>query len=106
MEAWILHIHEEFPGDGYQRDKYSSWATEKQAIKAAGEFIKGLTHSEIELVLLPSLYELVDQDKIDLAIQLINNYSRFNIQNPTKETNLYKYNIKIVKSTFQGSPFE
>jgi hypothetical protein len=109
MDAWILHIQILDSDDGKNNieHKQSAWASEKQAFKAAGAFINDDMRSwHMDVVLLNSAKALVNQDKILLAISLINSYSQFDTDRPDTKGKSKQYNFAIIKSTFQGSAFE
>jgi hypothetical protein len=121
MEAWIVHIREEWITDqkliGDEKittmadnNKYSVWATEQQALKNAAEYLKDealdswspVFYKKIELR--EAMISLIDSNKISSAISLVNKYTTtYPIeQNPKPR----KVNIVINQSKFLGSPFE
>src|ERR1700722_19250564 len=105
MEAWILHVKEmrkTNPKDSQisEENRYSSWATEQQALKAAGQFIKEQM-TGVPYVLSKPAITLIDAGEIGLAIGLLNTYTSFG-----KDYEEYRqYLFRIVQSTFQ-SPLE
>ena len=111
MDTWILHIQIEDSVEKKDKshisNRYSTWASEKQALKAAGLFIKEeLFNWYLDAVLLHSACALVDRDMIPLAIKLINTYSQFDATGEHSKTKLKQFHFSIIKSTFLGSAFE
>jgi hypothetical protein len=104
MEAWILHI--KIKSKDNITDKYTAWASEKLAQKAAADFI---LDNERRLMLPYTLMEAAKslaaiEDKIDLAINLINKYSTLSKKDEFATYN--EYEIKIIPTNFLGSAFE
>lgn len=116
MEAWIFHSHEEWMEDSKgvirSSDEYSAWATEKQAIKAAADYL----HSEITsphggvfydcYVLWDTVKSLIEDGHYDTAIRLTNEYSQAKPPRNGGSMGPRKVQIIIAKSTFKGSVFE
>lgn len=112
MDVWILHIRahyiDHYPEEHTAHtDNYSAWTTEKLALKAAGEYIQGIGRWQLQGTLREVANSLVEQGAIHLAIELLNKYGKHeNIKEGSITCQFRHYKINIVKSTFQGSPFE
>jgi hypothetical protein len=112
MEAWILHIRiqyiEYYPEEHVAAaDEYSVWSSEKLALKAAGKYIKTINRWQLQGTLREVANTLVEQGTVNLAIDLLNKYGKHeNIKEGTITHQYRHYQINIVKSIFQGSPFE
>lgn len=115
MEAWILHIREDYVshfGLIDHKDTYSAWSTEKQAYKHASVYLLKISqHFYVEplgnaLALQDAITSLVEADKISKAIALVNRYSEMIKPSHLGETASNKVTIAIIKSKFLGSAFE
>jgi hypothetical protein len=117
MEAWIVHIYEEWideskTGSILSNDKYSAWATEKLALKHIGNLIAselnrpwgGLFMNRTELAF--AISTLLQHEKIQEIISLINRYTEAEVSLHNKNSGSSKIRIKIIESKFLGSPFE
>lgn len=114
MEAWILHIRTETyqeAGGIYVDNKYTAWMNEKQAYKAVAKYLKTNTTNYWagpfvrHDVLYATIKTLVEVEKIEEAIELVNHYSEATLRK-SGETPSSKVQITITKSTFLGSPFD
>ena len=116
MEAWIVHIREEWIADEKtgrieERNTYSAWATENQALKNVATFLKyvidrpwdGAFIGRTELQ--TAVQGLMEVNKIMLAIDLINRYTIIEPRNANGSTPR-KMRITITESKFLGSAFE
>jgi len=116
MEAWIVHIREEWIADEKtgrieERNTYSAWATENQALKNVATFLKyeigrpwnGAFTDRTELR--AAVQGLLEANKIMLAIDLINRYTIIEPRNANDSTPR-KVRITITESKFLGSAFE
>lgn len=114
MEAWILHIRAETiqeSGSIYVGNRYSAWMSEKQALKAAAQYLlqstenswSGPFHNSETLRM--AVRALIEVDKIQEAIDLVNEYSEASPYRSGSASSS-KIQIIITKSTFLGSPFE
>lgn len=112
MDAWILHIRieyvEYYPEEHVDvANSYSAWASENLALKAAGKYIQAIGRSQLQETLRDVANTLVQQGTTQLAIDLLNKYGKYeNIKQGSLTCQYRHYKINIVKSTFQGSPFE
>jgi hypothetical protein len=114
MEAWILHIREEYQTESktiQHYDKYNAWMNEKQAYKAAGKFLMEKTLLDYSgpfvdhQALRSAVRALVECDKIIEAVDLVNNHSEASPHKNSRSSS-HKIHIEITQSTFLGSPFE
>lgn len=106
MNAYILHIREEFAEDSINNE-YCAWCSERQALQHISKYI---TDGSLENALyaqysvLHAAKALAQADKIKEAIGIINDFSRSSLF--VAGAKGAKVTIKITKSQFLGSPFE
>lgn len=110
MEAWILHIREEYIDSSDQisnKNHYSAWATTKQAEKEAARWLKNHTNytGPFQDGLRQAIRSLLEIDKTREAIELINECSCA-IKSQVSLQGYNKIHIIIEKSRFLGSAFE
>jgi hypothetical protein len=115
MEAWILHIREDSKNGAEDppytiANYYSAWSTEKQAFRAAGEYIQKINSftQKMSNTLLKAAQTLVNLDQVELAVDLLNEQcSRIEFlpgfHPPTLSR---KFIFTIRQSTFLGNVFE
>jgi hypothetical protein len=116
MEVWIFHSCREWVENSKREARtsqaYSVWATEKQAVKAAANYLQ----SEItdpdggafydDYALWAAIKCLIADEHYEEAIRLTNDYSQAEPPKYGGVKSSHKIRIIIAKSTFKGFAFE
>lgn len=116
MEAWIVHIRQEWINDigdeVSNSNRYSAWATERQALKSICDWLKTETLKSWGNVFVDreelqnATIALLEADKIKEAISLVNRYTLIQKRATGRSSVPHKIIITIHESRFLGSPFE